>query len=430
MLKFQPSPIAVLIALCVAAAACHRAAPASSAQRQVYELRDGRWLGADGFHAGTRYVADGRLTRRRPRHVDSVIALAGRWVVPPFGEAHNHNVEFISAPRTDSLLRRYLRDGVFYVKNPGNLPRARDSLAGRINVPLGVDAVFANGLLTATGGHPTGLYLRNLARGGMTAADGDGGFLWIIDSLPDLERKWPRILAGRPDFIKVVLLYSEEYARRRSDSAYFNWRGIDPALVPEVVRRAHAAGLRVSAHVETAADFHNALVGGVDEINHIPGFRGDEHTRISQPARYEVTNADAKLAAARGVVVVTTLGGFTAYDLHGPDSLTRRAADALATRNLRVLRDAGVHLAVGSDSYRDDSVQEAAYLATLGVFTPLELLRLWSEATPRAIFPRRRVGCLDDGCEASFLVLAADPSSEFADTRRIALRMKDGQLLP
>ena len=435
MLKFQPpvraalSARAHLLALVLGAlSACHRPARVD-ATGHAYELRDGRWLGTAGFETGTRYVVDARLTQRRPRRVDSVIDLAGRWVVPPFGEAHNHNVEFISARRTDSVLARYLHDGVFYVKNPANLPRGRDSLAGRVNVPRGVDAVFANGVLTATGGHPTGLYLRNLARGAMTDADGDGGFLWIIDSLPDLERKWPRILAGRPDFIKIMLLHSEEYARRRADSAFFNWRGIDPALVPEVVRRAHAAGLRISAHVETAADFHAALVGGVDEISHIPGFRGDEHTRFVDLAPYEVTEADAKLAAARGVWVVTTLGGIVAFDPHGADSLSRRAGDSLFARNLRVLRGAGVRLAVGSDSYRDDSGQEAAYLATLGVFTPLELLRLWSEATPRAIFPRRRVGCLTDGCEASLLVLAADPTIDFANTRRITLRMKDGRLL-
>ena len=428
MLKFQPSGSALALAL-LAATACHPATPAGPAQH-VYELRDGRWLGADGFRAGTRWVVDGRTTQRRPPRVDSVINLAGQWVVPPFGEAHNHNVDYSTPARTDSLVRRYLRDGVFYVKNPGNLPRGRDSLAGRVNVPTGVDVVFANGLLTATGGHPTGLYLRNRSRGAMTPADSDGGFLWILDSLPDLAHKWPRILAGRPDFIKVVLVHSEEFARRRSDSAYFNWRGLDPGLVPEVVRRAHAAGLRVSAHVETAADFHAALVGGVDEINHIPGFRGDEHTRITEPARYEVTADDAKLAAARRVWVVTTLSGFSVLDPHGPDSLTRRAADSLFVRNLRVLRAAGVPLAIGSDSYRDDSVQEAAYLATLGIFTPLELLRTWSEATPRAIFPARRVGCLDDGCEASLLLLATDPSADFASTKRIVLRMKDGRVLP
>jgi imidazolonepropionase-like amidohydrolase len=428
MLKFQPSLAALALAL-LAATACHPATPAGPAQH-VYELRDGRWLGADGFRAGTRWVVDGRIAQRRPARVDSVIDLAGQWVVPPFGEAHNHNVDYSTPSRTDSLVRRYLRDGVFYVKNPGNLPRGRDSLAGRVNVPTGVDVVFANGLLTATGGHPTGLYLRNRSRGAMTPADSDGGFLWILDSLPDLERKWPRILAGRPDFIKVVLVHSEEFARRRNDSAYFNWRGLDPALVREVVRRAHAAKLRVSAHVETAADFHAALVGGVDEINHIPGFRGDEQVRFTEPRRYEVTDTDAKLAAARGVWVVTTLGGITDFASDGPDSLRRRQADALFTRNLRLLRDAGVHLAIGSDAYRDDSVNEVTYLATLGVFTPLELLRLWSEATPRAIFPARRVGCLTDGCEASLLVLAADPSADFANTKRIALRMKDGRILP
>ena len=429
-----------VLVLAAAFTACRSSVPAgaastapsatNAASQPSYELRDARWLGANGFQPGTRYVVGGRLTHRRPARVDSVIDLAGRWITPPFGEAHNHNVEYTTRHRTDSLLARYLHDGVFYVQNPGSLPRSRDSLAGRVDVPGAIDVTFANGLLTATGGHPMGLYRRNLARGGMTPADGDGAFFWLIDSLPDLERKWPRILAGHPDFIKIVLVHSEEYARRRNDSAFFNWRGIDPALVPAVVQRAHAAGLRVGAHVDTRGDFHNALVGGVDEILHIPGFCGDERTELTDTRPYEITDEDAKLAAARGVVVVTTVGGALGFDPHGADSTRRRQFDALATRNLRVLRAAGVRLAIGSDSYRDDSVLEAGYLATLGVFTPLELVRLWSEATPRAVFPKRRVGCLDDGCEASFLALAGDPATDFANTRRIALRMKDGRLLP
>ncbi|MBW8769229.1 MAG: hypothetical protein JF589_05720 [Gemmatimonadetes bacterium] len=420
------------MALAIALTACHPPAPSatSTPSQHTYELRDARWLGANGFAQSTRYVVAGHLTRQRPAHVDSVIDLAGRWIVPPFGEAHNHNVEFTSARRTDSALARYLHDGVFYVQNPGNLPQGRDSLHGRVNVPGAIDVTFANGLLTATGGHPMGLYNRNLARGSMTAADGDGAFFWLIDSLPDLERKWPRVLAQHPDFIKVVLVHSEEFARRRNDSAFFNWRGLDPALVPAVAQRAHAAGLRVGAHIDTRGDFHNALVGGVDEILHIPGFRGDENTQLTDTAPYEVAEEDARLAATRGVVVVTTEGGVLALDPHGADSLRRRQFDALATRNLRVLRTAGVRLALGSDTYRDDSVLEAEYLATLGVFTPLELVRLWSEATPRAIYPKRRVGCLDDGCEASFLALSGDPAADFTNTKRIALRMKDGRLLP
>jgi imidazolonepropionase-like amidohydrolase len=54
---------------------------------------------------------------------------------------------------------------------------------------------------------------------------------------------------------------------------------------------------------------------------------------------------------------------------------------------------------------------------------------LWSQSTPRAIFPSRRVGCLEDGCEASFLVLDGDPSRDLSRTGSIRLRVKDGSRL-
>lgn len=421
-------PLAITVA---AAAACGpQSAPATpGAQVRTIAFINASWLGDNRFEPGTRYIVRGRISTSPPARVDTTIDLAGGFVVPPFGEAHNHNIDFSSPARTDSLVARYLRDGVFYAKNPGNVPRARSALVGRINLPAGVDAVFAHGLLTATDGHPTGLYRRNLARGGMTEADGDGGFLWLIDSLADLERKWPRMLAGRPDFVKLVLVHSEEFDRRRNDTIYFNWKGLDPALVPEVVRRAHRAGLRVSAHIETVADFRAALAGDVDEINHMPGFRGDERTQLPDLAMFELTPDDARRAARQGVVVVTTLGGIAAIPANGPDSLLRRRADSLHARNLHTLRRAGVHLAIGSDEYRDDSSGEVRYLSSLGVFDNLELIRLWSEATPRAIFPARRVGCLANGCEASFLVLRADPSRDIAAVRDIQLRVKDGAIL-
>jgi hypothetical protein len=95
-----------------------------------------------------------------------------------------------------------------------------------------------------------------------------------IDSADDLARKWPGILAARSDFIKIYLLYSEEFAKRRDDPACIGWKGLDPALVPLIVQRAKDAGLRVAAHVETASDFRAAVRGGVAEIAHLPGVGG------------------------------------------------------------------------------------------------------------------------------------------------------------
>src|SRR5205085_1656478 len=154
-----------------------------------------------------------------------------------------------------------------------------------------------------------GVVQRSIDRGEWTEAHREGAFLYTIDTVADLDRKWPAIKADAPDFIKTYLLYSEEFAKRKDDPAAVNWRGLDPVVLAAIVRRAHADRLRVSTHIETAADFHNALMAGVDEINHMPGFRGNEKLAIPDPALFEITEADAREAARRGTFVVTTLGG-------------------------------------------------------------------------------------------------------------------------
>jgi hypothetical protein len=398
------------------------------ASERVLAFVGGRWFTGTAFEERTAYAVDGVLTFEPPARVDSTLHLAGGYVVPPFGEAHNHNIEHSS--RIERTIARYVRDGVFYVRNPNNLPRTRHPLAGAIDVPTSIDVAFANGGLTAAGGHPLPVVQRNIERGIWTEADGEGGFHYVVDDEEDLERVWNDVLAGRPDFLKTYLLYSEEYARRRDDPAFFGWKGLDPSLLPAIVRRAHQAGLRVSTHIETAADFHHALVAGVDEIAHMPGFRGDAAVRLPDPAIFEISDADARLAARLGTVVVTTVGGVREIDPAGPDSLLRARFDRLHARNLRLLRQHGVRLAIGSDDYADTSAGEALYLHGLGAFDNLDLLRLWSEATPRAIFPDRRVGCFHQGCEASFLVLRGDPIADFGHVRDIVLRVKQGHIPP
>lgn len=438
LLRSLPVRVALCTSLCSGACARPQAGGVSAAanpatttrairSEHTLALTNGHWLLNGRFVDGTRYVVDGTLQDHLAGRPDSTADLGGGYVVPPFGEAHNHNIE--ASRRLDALIARYLRDGVFYVENPNVLPRSRTAIAGKVNVPTSVDVIFANGGLTARNGHPIEIVGRNVARGIWTDADGEGAFYWTIDDARDLDRQWPAIVAQRPDFIKVYLLYSEDYERRRVDTTYFGWRGLNPALLPDIVTRAHAAGLRVAAHIESAADFRTAVAAGVDQVAHMPGFRGDEQVHLPDAAPYLLTDDDARAAARRGVVVVTTLGGAGSLDPAGPDSLTRRALDALHRRNLQTLRRAGARLALGSDSYGDDSKAEVRYLHALGVFSDTELVQLWSHDTPRAIFPTRAIGRLDAGDEASFLVLACDPLTRFACTDDIRLRMKDGRLL-
>ena len=66
------------------------------------------------------------------------------------------------------------------------------------------------------------------------------------------------------------------------------------------------------------------------------------------------------------------------------------------------------------------------YLHDLKVFSNLELLKMWCENTPRAIFPRRKIGRLQEGYEASFIVLSDNPLDSFDSVTKIKVRFKQG----
>ena len=361
-------------------------------------------------------VEGDRIVDAPARSANHRVELGGSYVIPPFCEAHNHNLGM--PDENEASIARYLREGIFYVGILSNLPAITDPIRHTYNTPTSVDVIFANGPLTASGGHPIRLRESLLERGvypGFTRETLPGQGYFVIDNEADLQRHWPTIASQRPDFIKIILVSSEEFAGRRDDPAFFGEKGLDPALVPRIVERAHTNDLRVFAHVNTAHDFHVAVAAGVDVVAHLPGTK--------YPT--SIDPADAQSAARRGVVVITTT-----MLIERPNVAERRPALREAQiANLRLLRDAGVTLAAGSDEYDETSSAEITYLRTLGVFSDAELLRMWTTNCARTLFPDRRVGGLDPGNEASFLALAADPLENFDAVRNIRLRVKQGAAL-
>jgi imidazolonepropionase-like amidohydrolase len=390
--------------------------------KRTLKFINGQWFDGRDFQHRIFYSVDGTLTSKEPRRVDEVIDLKNGYVVPPFGDAHNH---YIAGPHDiRNILDQYLRDGIFYAKNPASIRRDTEQIKNLINKPDSVDVTFANAGLTASGGHPVKLYDKILIK--VKAPGPHGNFenlaYYVIDNKEDLERKWPLIVADHPDFIKTHLLYSEEFEKRRDDTAYYGNKGLDPKLLPLIVARAHAGGLRVTCHIETAADFRNALAADVDEIAHLPGYYVDP----THPEWFPITKEDAALAARKGVDVVTTT--YVATDeIKKPEDLKK--AQAIQINNLRLLHDAGVKLAVGPDVYGVTSLAEIMNLYQLKVFDNLTLLKMWSENSPALIFPGRKIGHLQDSYEASFLVLDGNPLEDFMNIEKIRLRFKQGNFI-
>lgn len=408
--------VVILFALALTAVAAQ--------QPETVMWRNGAWFDGTGFRRVEVYSISDRLTLKNPSKVDRTVDLTGRFLSGAFGEAHNHN---IPSDDTERTIRAYLGRGIFYVMIQTNVPEAPAKLKGLINRPDSVDVLFANGSFTAPGGHPSALVRRNIASGGMTTEDLDGGFIHAVRSREDIDRVWStRIKTQKPDFIKLTLVYSEDrvagVARPDSDR-----HGLDPALTSYLVDKAHRDRLRVSAHVESAYDFEVAVAAGVDLIAHVPGFWTDvERITAKGPGMYRISEDAARRAAGQGTVVITTIG---TEDLRNATPDRRAQILDVLRWNFDILKRHGVKIAIGSDQYRSSSVPEALTIARAGLMTSAEVLQSLSVTTPAAIFPRRAPFGLAEGAPASFIAFDRNPLEDLESITRISLRVKNGREL-
>lgn len=371
----------------------------------VVRFDNGRWYDGTSFSPGSMYSVEGALRSEWAGTVDEVIDLEGLYIVPPLADAHTH--AFADGSDGSKQAASFLRDGIFFAKNPNNLPALRARAAETVNRPGSVSVIYSNGGLTSTGGHPVQIY-RQIATqtDGLSEKDMVDQAYYEIDTAADLDRKWKRILEDRPDFIKVYLEFSEEYDLRKGRDDFFGRRGLDPELLPIIVDKAHREGLSVSAHVATAEDFRVAVRAGVDEVNHLP--------------LEKISAEDAELAARRGTIVVTTTIS------HRPTGYVEDL-DGVLSHNLAVLDQAGVKLALGTDAQRT-VLSEIENIHRLGALTPQKVFEI-AIGTSSVIFPDRKIGRLADGYEASFIGLTENPIADPSAFSTIGLRVMNGHVL-
>ena len=355
------------------------------------------WNG-DTFERRDLFVAGGRFVAPAAVGAEEVIDVEGAYVLPPLCDAHSHAIQ--SSWRLEETLAALRGAGIGYVKVMSSVPEYTAEIAERLTRSDGVDAAFAGPPITGPNGHPSALQTRFHGYGaypGKTLEELDGFSYIAVASHDELDLAWARLLPRGINFVKVMLLHASLHHERVNQPAYRGRTGLDPALLPALVEKAHTAGLRVSAHVDTADDFRRAVAAGVDEIAHLPGRQHPD----------PLTAADAETAARAGVVVVTTAA--LANRLAADDPARYRALRAAQTESLTQLKAAGVTVTVGTDDHVDLH-GELAYLASLAVYSNAELLAMVTRGCAQTTFPGRRIGVLAPGYEASLLLLEQDPS--------------------
>ncbi|MBC7796633.1 MAG: hypothetical protein H7Z37_07160, partial [Pyrinomonadaceae bacterium] len=76
-----------------------------------YQFDNGNWFDGNGFKRQTFYSVNGFLTRRKPSKIDETVDLKNGFVIPPFGDAHTHNLDGVRD--FDRMSKAYFDEGTF-----------------------------------------------------------------------------------------------------------------------------------------------------------------------------------------------------------------------------------------------------------------------------------------------------------------------------
>lgn len=335
------------------------------------------------------------------------IDLPGMTLLPGFVEGHTH-LAFDASDDPETRLRTasdterielmlrsaadLLSCGVTTARDlgaPGHLDvRVRERI--RAGVAPGPDLLLATVPLTAVDGHCSFL--------GGAAAD--------VAQLRELVRANHE---GGADWVKLMVTGGFTSGRKSPFAPQF---GILEAGA--VVREASERGLPVAAHAHATAGIRVAVDAGVTTV---------EHCTWMAPAGFDVDRGLIDRMAERGVVVCPTVN-FSAREATGRLPWDQRAA------HLRLMRDAGVTFALGTDSGIPRSPhhrypESLLPYEDLGL-SPLEVIEMATSGTARALGIDGVTGSIVVGRRADLVGVRGDPTQRLAAVRDVRFVMARG----
>jgi imidazolonepropionase-like amidohydrolase len=409
---------------------------------QVYEFKNGNWWINNQFKKQTVYSINGLFSFVQPTNIDSSINLESQYCIPPFGDAHTHNLDGTYGLK--EMVQQYVKEGVFYVQVLGNYGSGAQAVRPILEKAKVIDVTYANALLTATYGHgfypyePMAMgfynpvqqmkYVDSVKKSRIAEND---AYLFL-DNIDDVEKKWGLIVKYNPDHIKICLLDAADYTAKRKTEKVETY-GLSPEVAAYVVTKAHKNNLRVFAHVETAADARLCAKIGVDVLAHLPGYGWNGLPETKN--KFCMTADDAKLFKKLNLAIIPTMNidHTTTYDSIGNAMLHPERYKALVDykkKALTALLKNKVTIGLGADYYGKTVTPEIDSLIAIKIISNTTVLDLYCRQTPQLIFPKRKLGIIRENYEASFLSLKENPMVNIAAIKNaIVLRVKQGRII-
>jgi imidazolonepropionase-like amidohydrolase len=250
----------------------------------------------------------------------------------------------------------------------------------------------------------------------------------------------------RPDFVKI-----------RVDDNLGTTPKMPPPVYRAVIEQAHKHGLRVAAHLFYLEDAKGLLEAGVDFLAHSIRDRDVDEDVIRQLMQRDVCLCPTLMREVSTFTYESEPAFFAdpfflrdadravLAELRDPkrqeamrnsrSAQAYKTALAVASRNLKKLADAGVRIAMGTDTGPPARFQgyfeheELALMAKAGL-TPRQILASATGEAAKCLGLAGQLGTLVPGAKADFMVLGANPLDDIRNSRTLEAVWVGGEAVP
>lgn len=188
-----------------------------------------------------------------------------------------------------------------------------------------------------------------------------------------------------------------------------------------IVDEAHARGLKVASHAHGAVGIKNAILAGVDTVEHA-SFLDDEAVRMARRAgtylSMDIYNTEF------------TLGEGARLGVREEALAKERAVGTIQRESFTKAVRAGVKMIFGSDAGiypHGDNANQLSRMVDFGM-TPMQAVQAATSTAAEALGKKGELGCLDAGCAADIIAVAADPINDISAFEDVAFVMKAGKV--
>lgn len=239
------------------------------------------------------------------------------------------------------------------------------------------------------------------------------------------------------------------------DDFYGQYPTMKPEIYAAIIDQAHKQHLRVAAHVFHLADAQQLVAAGLDIFAHSIRDAEVPDTLIAQMKRHhmayiETLSLDDFATAYKddpkwmndpffrnslepGVYEMITSQSYKDSLKTSKPAAIEQTALPIAIKNLKKIYDAGILVALGTDSgatpIRPIGFSEHVELQLLvqAGLTPLQAITIGTKNAAELLHASATIGTLTLGHKANFIVLDKDPTEDIHNTETIASVWKDGK---